>query len=548
VKNAPSFRSLAAILAMWMLASGLGLLAWSRLGAPVAMVDIETGRLPCVSYAPFRDGQSPFVESFVVPVWQIEEDLRLLQTYTKCVRTYSVDQGLKEVPRVARELGMQVLLGAWIGRDHQKNAIEIARLIELARAYPDSVRAVIVGNEVLLRRELPADDLARLIREVKQAVPMPVTYADVWEFWLKNPVVATAADFITIHILPYWEDEPIEIGGAIEHVAATWRKVAAAFPGKRIMVGEAGWPSEGRMREGALPSIVNQARFVRETVSIAARENIDINIIEAYDQAWKRASEGTVGGHWGVFTTDRKPKYPLTGPVTENGAWPWYALASVVVALGALLFLWKMGAKLSVGRWFALAAALEVGASALVWQARHAAIASVSTLEWIVELGLLGLAVACGIAGLAGMIRTPADGQKPPVLPAHGVVDSLRRRAFVELVRLPGVLGLLRLLVAIAAAATVLCFIVDPRYRDFPTPIYVVPALVFAAIAWGVRPRGPEAGEERLLAILIAGGALVVVVKEGLENWQALAFGATMVLIAASLRGGLHLRRRRTAS
>ncbi|MFO1188349.1 MAG: glycosyl hydrolase family 17 protein [Alphaproteobacteria bacterium] len=536
--------SLSVVLGIWILASGLALLAWSRLGAPVAMVDIETGRLPCVSYAPFRDGQSPFVESFVVPVWQIEEDLRLLQTYTNCVRTYSVDQGLKEVPRVARELGMKVLLGAWIGRDHKKNAIEIARLIELARAYPDSVRAVIVGNEVLLRRELPAEDLARLIREVKQAVPMPVTYADVWEFWLKNPVVGTAADFITIHILPYWEDDPIEIGGAIEHVAATWRRIAAAFPGKRIMVGEAGWPSEGRMREGALPSIVNQARFVRETVSIATRENIDINVIEAYDQAWKRASEGTVGGHWGVFTTDRKPKYPLTGPVIENGAWPWYALASVVIALGTLVFVRTMGARLAIGRWFGLAFAIEIGASALVWQARHAVLASVSTLEWIVELGLLGLAVACGMVGLVGLIKAPADGREPPVLSAHGVIDCLRRRASAELARLPGALGLLRLLVAIAAAATVLCFIFDPRYRDFPTPIYVVPALAFAALAWRVRPRGPEPGEERLLATLIAVGALVVVVKEGLENWQALAFGATMLVVAASLRGGLYLRRR----
>ena len=47
------------------------------------------------------------------------------------------------------------------------------------------------------------------------------------------------------------------------------KQVAAAFPGKEILIGETGWPSHGRMRDGALASRVNQARFISEILERA---------------------------------------------------------------------------------------------------------------------------------------------------------------------------------------------------------------------------------------------------------------------------------------
>ena len=141
---------------------------------------------------------------------------------------------------------------------------------------------------------------------------MPVTYADVWEFWLRNREVASAADFITIHILPYWEDFPIPAGEAAAHVDSIRRRVVAAFPGKEVIIGEVGWPSEGRMREGALPSPANEARVVQDVLALGKRENFRVNVIEAFDQPWKRALEGTVGGHWGLLDdATRKPKFAV---------------------------------------------------------------------------------------------------------------------------------------------------------------------------------------------------------------------------------------------
>ena len=286
---------------------------WSWLGAAVEMPQVAAGgRLDCVSYAPFRGDQNPLGPGTMVEPRQIEEDLAQLKPLTSCIRTYSIDHGLDKIPEIAKRHGMKVLHGLWLSSLPELNRRQIATTIELANKFPDVIEAIIVGNEVLLRGEMSAPELARTIREVKAKVPMRVTYADVWEFWLRHRDVAAAVDFITVHILPYWEDHPIPVDQAARHVSLIRNQVVAAFPDKEIFLGEFGWPSAGRMREGALPSPVNAARVLQEVVAQGKRENYRVNLIEAYDQPWKRKLEGTVGGYWGLYDAyERKAKFEL---------------------------------------------------------------------------------------------------------------------------------------------------------------------------------------------------------------------------------------------
>src|SRR5437588_1418634 len=184
---------------------------------------------------------------------------------------------------------------------------------------------------------MTTSDLAANIRSVKAQVTVPVTYADVWEFWLRNREVYDAVDFVTIHILPYWEDMPVRAKFASSHVDSIRRQVAIAFPDKEILIGETGWPSEGRMREGALPSRTNQARVVSEILDLAKRENFRVNLIEAYDQPWKRQLEGTVGGYWGLFdSVQRAVKYPPGIAISNYPLWKLQMAAGL--ALSVLVF------------------------------------------------------------------------------------------------------------------------------------------------------------------------------------------------------------------
>ena len=120
----------------------------------------------------------------------IDEDLRKLAPTTHCVRTYSSAQGLDAVADLAPEHDLDVLLGIWIAREPKDNAKEIEAGLRAAKAHPERIRAIVVGNEALLRREVTAAQLIDEIGKVRARTDVPLTYADVWEFWLKNPEVA----------------------------------------------------------------------------------------------------------------------------------------------------------------------------------------------------------------------------------------------------------------------------------------------------------------------------------------------------------------------
>src|ERR1700726_3979496 len=317
--------SLRTPLALLLMSLGAIATVWWWLATPITLarapIDPDA-KLLCVSYAPFRGAQTPLSPATRIAPEQIAQDLAQLAKVSDCVRTYSIENGLDQVPGLAAKAGLKVIQGIWLGSNRLKNLAQISTVVGLTKQYPGVITSVVVGNEVLLRGEMTTTDLAATIRSVKSQVSVPITYADVWEYWLRNREIYEAVDFITIHILPYWEDFPIRAKYAAAHVDTIRRRMAVAFPGKEILIGETGWPSEGRMREGALPSRTNQARVVSEILDMAKRDGFRVNLIEAYDQPWKRQLEGTVGGYWGLFdSVQRAPKYPPDMPISNYPLW-----------------------------------------------------------------------------------------------------------------------------------------------------------------------------------------------------------------------------------
>ena len=313
-------------------------LFWYILGTGFVLKDGANSfsKLQCVSYAPFGKDDSPFMmdKGLVISEDLVRKDLQLLSKYTDCIRTYST-VGLEMIPKIARENNLKMLMGAWVNGDEKPTRLEIDTLIKLAKENKDIVKAVIVGNEALLRGDLSDVKLYEYIKEVKAALPdTQVTYADVWEYWLKYPKIKEVTDFVTIHILPYWEDDPMEITTAIKHLANVRHEVEGILKTSNILIGETGWPSEGRMREDALPSKTNQAIFVREFVKLAEEKGWNYNIIEAFDQPWKRVSEGAVGGFWGLFDKDRLDKNVFTGDVSNFPNYKYLGFGSLLLIFG----------------------------------------------------------------------------------------------------------------------------------------------------------------------------------------------------------------------
>lgn len=523
------------------LAALLVLAWWRAQGTAQPMVDAADDKLQCVSYAPFRKpGETPLDPGAMVSEARLREDLSVLAARSQCVRTYSVIQGLDKVPEVARSLGMKVLLGVWIGRERDKNDIEIQRAIQLAREYPDTIRGIVVGNEVLLRREQSAQQMAKYIDQVRSAVDVPVTYADVWEFWSENAELARHVSFVTVHILPYWEDHPVGIHAAIDHITGTAERMRQMFNGKDVLIGETGWPSEGRQREAAVASRVNQARFMREFSQAAADHHLNYNFIEGFDQPWKRGQEGAMGGNWGVFDSDGQAKFPATGPVAEDPYW-YLGWLGAVVGLAAALGLsrrWKLTERLPQVQVLALGAATG---GLLVAELRYGVVWNRNALEWgaTVLLGAASLLLVFRVAQLLALGRSDRpDGQGASSLvgltvPSFNTLWRRRRAHFDAL----DWLGVCRSFLLFAAAIMTLLLVFDARYRGFPTVLYMLPLLGLAmARLAGLRLAG--AVEERVLAAVCVLGSIAFVLIEGFANGQSLTFGATVVVLAAVATDG----------
>jgi len=533
VSGTPNSSTLGSALGFFALTAILIAVAWWWLGAPVELPSLPTAaadKLYCVSYAPFRGSQDPLVEGTRVAPWQIEEDIAFLAKYTGCVRTYSVDDGAESVLASARRHGLKVMHGVWVSSDPEKTRRQVETSIALAKAYPDVMIAMVIGNEVLLRGEMTANDLASILRHIKAQVAVPVTYADVWEFWLRYPDLQNAVDFVTIHILPYWEDFPIPAERAAAHVAAIRAKVAAAMPGKDIVIGEFGWPSAGRMREGARPSPSNQARAVIETLALAQHDKFRLNVIEAFDQPWKRALEGAVGGHWGIF--DRaagRPKFPLAGgTVSDHPYWAAQALAGVIVAALAFVcaFLTGRKNKLSPMLWPRIAVLTLLPAILFGWTLEMAVIDSFSVGSWLRSIAF------AAVAAVAPIVCAAACGTGRP-LPGFA---ALLHRAGERRGALDWLLGGTLIALTLFALEAALGLVFDPRYRDIPfAPLTAATIPFLVVVASMQRTGGVRRAAETFAGTVLAASAVYILFNETFANWQAVWFCAAALALAAML-------------
>jgi cellulose synthase/poly-beta-1,6-N-acetylglucosamine synthase-like glycosyltransferase/exo-beta-1,3-glucanase (GH17 family) len=268
---------------------------------------------------------------------QIRADLKAIGPHARAIRTYSSTGVARLIPPIAAEFGLKVTVGAWLGKnitceDQVSNQREIRAAIDLARRNPN-VNALVVGNETIYRGDLTIDQLIGLIKEAKQSSPVPVTTGEIGSVWLEHPELASSADFVAAHVLPYWNG--IEASHAVDHAINFYDMLRRALPGKRIVIAEFGWPSAGYNFQAANPGRIEQATVLRDFARRAQAYGIDYNIVEAIDQPWKTA-EGGVGPYWGVFDASLQSKFPWTGTISDPD---YIKRASLAVLIGLLLSL-----------------------------------------------------------------------------------------------------------------------------------------------------------------------------------------------------------------
>jgi exo-beta-1,3-glucanase (GH17 family)/cellulose synthase/poly-beta-1,6-N-acetylglucosamine synthase-like glycosyltransferase len=354
-------------LGLTLLVALLNVALWGYVNRPVQIADWH-GEIGGFAFNPFQRYQDPIRQSFPSES-DIDGDIRLLARYSKRLRTYSSLEN-PQIPRLAAFYGVRVMAGAWIEGRAERNENELRALIALSRKNSNIDRAI-VGNEAILRGDLSVRDLIGYIDRARAQLKIPVSTAEPLDTWQRNPELIRHVDFVTVHILPYWERVPRKdaIGFVLGQLKSLREIVDKVSPGKPIVIGEIGWPSNGDRKEYAQPSLADEAHFLRDWFNVAQREKIDYYVMEAIDQPWKEQLSGRVEAYWGVFNANRQQKFSFEGTVIEDPIWPWKAgLASLLALLPMFWFARHFIRFRAMGLAFFLVL-IQLSASILVWMA-----------------------------------------------------------------------------------------------------------------------------------------------------------------------------------
>ena len=261
------------------------------------------GKMHGICFSPYEGEQKP---GDPISEEQVRRKLELLQPHTRWIRVFSCTEGNDIIPQLAREYGFKTLVGAWLGEDKEKNEEEIERLIELARAGFVDVAAV--GNEVMYREELEESELIEYILRVKQALPeIPVGYVDAYYEFTNRPAITEACDVILANCYPYWEGCHIDY--SLLYMKQMYYQAKQAAPGKRVIITETGWPSEGDPLGVAEPGYENALKYFINAQNWSQKEGIEMFYFSAFDEGWKVSAEGSVGAFWGLWDHEEKRKF-----------------------------------------------------------------------------------------------------------------------------------------------------------------------------------------------------------------------------------------------
>ena len=254
-------------------------------------------------FSMYEDGQKP---GDVITEEQVQRRINSIKPYTKWVRSFSCIEGNEHIPRVAKKNGLKTLVGAWLGDDLEMNEAEIEGLISLAKEGCVDIAAV--GNEVLYRNDLSKEQLLGYINRVKTALPnIEVGYVDAYYEFSQHPEITDACDVILANCYPYWEGCPQEY--ALNHMKEMFGQATDAARGKKVIITETGWPSQGSSLKGALSNAENAMKYFINTQVWSAKENIDIFYFSSFDESWKVGAEGDVGAYWGLWDKNEKLKF-----------------------------------------------------------------------------------------------------------------------------------------------------------------------------------------------------------------------------------------------
>lgn len=296
-------------------------------------------RVEAICYSGYREGQSPATRKYPTEA-QVLEDLRLLAPRFRHLRMYDCSPHVQTTLALIQKhkLPFKVMIGAYLAaeasnpkcpwggvyeedvlvRNRRENQVQLAKAIMLANKYPDIVSSVSAGNEATVEwtdHLVPVEHVIQYVRTLKAGVKQPVTFCENYVPWQSflAPLVAEV-DFISLHTYPEWEQKGMDT--ALSFTEENFDSVAKKYPGKKVVITEAGWAtrSSGRGIPVENANEAFQKQYIEELTAWTLKRGILTFVFEAFDEPWKGSDHpDEPEKHWGLYTVDRKPK-PVLRP------------------------------------------------------------------------------------------------------------------------------------------------------------------------------------------------------------------------------------------
>ena len=314
---------------------------------------------------------------------ELKEDMKILAAMgIKILRTYNVQ--LQQAPNILKaitelkkedpDFEMYVMLGAWIDCQNawtgqvpnhevesKQNAGEIDRAVALAKAYPDIVKIIAVGNEAMVRwatsyfvRPKVILKWVNHLQDLKKKGELPkdlwVTSSDDFSSWgagdpsYRTPnleALIKAVDYISMHTYPmhnshynpaFWvvpeneyelsDSEKIEsvmqraLDFATEQYDGVVDYMKSLGVNKPVHIGETGWATISNEHYGASGSKAadeyKSGRYFQLIRDWSYKEKVSCFYFEAFDEQWKDAdNEGGSENHFGLINLKGQAKFAI---------------------------------------------------------------------------------------------------------------------------------------------------------------------------------------------------------------------------------------------
>jgi exo-beta-1,3-glucanase (GH17 family) len=209
---------------------------------------------PGMDYTPLG---AQYPECLSVPSSQnnITRDMAVMSQLTNAVRLYGTDCNQTEMVLHAIDRlelkDMKIWMGVWLGNNHTTNTRQIDQMWEIIDKHGgDKFKGIIVGNEVLYRKDLTEQELLGNITDIrtnltKHSLDLPVAISDLGDNWTAD--MAEKVDVVMSNVHPFF-------AGVTADVATSWTwtfwqqhdvVLTKNDPKIKQVIAEVGWPTAG---------------------------------------------------------------------------------------------------------------------------------------------------------------------------------------------------------------------------------------------------------------------------------------------------------------